>query len=112
MRLLHTFLLAAIAGGGLMTAWAEDPPAKPPQKPAQTSPPPALNLAPPDVRKIVPPQDLEGPLADVDAPEEEPTEVQVHGDHSAPQIPGNQIAALWWGFTHPSQAWRIFTPVQ
>jgi hypothetical protein len=110
MRLLRTILLAAIAGGALATAWAADPPAKPPQQPA--SPPPTLNIAPPDVHKVLPQQDLEGPLADLDAPEDEPPDVKVNGDHKAPQIPGNQIAALWWGITHPSQAWRLFTPVQ
>jgi hypothetical protein len=111
MRLLRTFLLATLAGGALVTAWADDPPAKPPEKPAQ-SPPPALKLAPPDVKQVVPPQDLEGPMVDPDAPVEEAPEVQVSGAHAAPQVPDNQIAALWWGFTHPAQAWRIFTPVQ
>lgn len=136
MRSLRIFLLAAVAGGSLATAWAEDPPpaaktadppsadkplaadpppaAKQPDKAAPASPPPLLSLAPPDIHRVVPQQDLEGTIEDPDAAadEEPPPEVKVSGDQAAPEVPDNQFLALWWGLTHPTQAWRIFTPVQ
>lgn len=117
MRSLRFLLLAAIAGGSLATtAWAEDPPppAKQPEKAAPATPPPTLSLAPPDIHQVMPREDLEGTIADPDAAadEEPPPEVKVSGDKTTPQVPDNQFLALWWGITHPTQAWRIFTPVQ
>jgi hypothetical protein len=108
-----SLLLAMMAACALPGAWAADPPATPPA--AVKKAPPAqggLDLAPPDIRRILPARELEGPLLDLDEPEEPPPTVQVHGQRqTAPVVPGG-IASLWWGATHPTQAWRIFTPVQ
>lgn len=114
MRSLRFLLLAAIAGGSLATAWADDPPPAPkqPEKAAPATPPPTLSLAPPDIHRVMPHEDLDAPIADPDtaADEEPPPEVKVSGDQAAPVVPDNQFLALWWGITHPTQAWRIFTP--
>ena len=72
-----------------------------------------LNLTAPDVRSVVPADELQKPLAD----SEQITEVQesetvaVKGERDAPDVPGG-FGALWWALNHPSQAWRILTPVE
>jgi len=72
-----------------------------------------MDLTPPDIHKVVPARELEGPLTGLDDEEEpEPTPtVEVNREKAAPYVPGG-IAGVWWGITHPSQAWRIFAPVQ
>jgi hypothetical protein len=43
------------------------------------------------------------------------TEVSVKGARPAvnvPVTPGNQLLALPWALLHPTQAWRVFTPVE
>jgi len=37
--------------------------------------------------------------------------VQVRGAVAAPYVPGG-FAAIYWGLTHPIQAWRILAPAQ
>jgi hypothetical protein len=113
MGSLRTLLLTALAGCALSVTWANPPApaAQPPKSGAKASSPPALDLAPPDIRRVMPKQDLEGPTLNIDEPEDPPPTVEVNGEHPAPYVPGG-IASIWWGFTHPSQAWRIFTPVQ
>ncbi|MBV8853885.1 MAG: hypothetical protein JOY91_10820 [Sinobacteraceae bacterium] len=72
-----------------------------------------LNLNAPDVRSVVPVQELKEPLP---TPEEQNTAeetntVQVAGDSNTPDVPGG-FGALWWAIRNPAQAWRIFAPVQ
>ena len=72
-----------------------------------------LNLNAPDVRSVVPVQELKEPLP---GPEEqnaaeETNTVQVAGDSNTPDVPGG-FGALWWAIRNPSQAWRILAPVQ
>jgi hypothetical protein len=113
MGSLRSMLLTTLAAGALATAWAEDPPATPAKPPSSIakSPPAALDLAPPDIRTIVPGTDLDSPLPDLDVVEDPPQEVNVKGEQGGPPIPGG-FGAMWWGITHPTQVWRIFTPVQ
>jgi hypothetical protein len=43
------------------------------------------------------------------------TEVSVKGSRAAvnvPVTPGNQLLALPWALLHPTQAWRVFTPIE
>jgi len=43
------------------------------------------------------------------------TEVSIKGAKAAvnvPVTPGNQLLALPWALLHPTQAWRVFTPVE
>jgi hypothetical protein len=72
-----------------------------------------LNLNAPDVRSVVPMQELKEPLpttAEQNAAEETNT-VQVAGDSNTPDVPGG-FGALWWAIRNPAQAWRIVAPVQ
>jgi hypothetical protein len=78
--------------------------------PSQKGP---LNLAAPDVRTVVSEDELKQPLQT----SEEITEIQeagtvsVKGESNAPEVLGG-FGALWWALNHPSQAWRIFTPIE
>ncbi len=72
-----------------------------------------LNLNAPDVRSVVPMQELKEPLptpTEQNAAEETNT-VQVAGDSNTPDVPGG-FGALWWAIRNPAQAWRIVAPVQ
>jgi hypothetical protein len=43
------------------------------------------------------------------------SEVSVKGSRpvvNVPVTPGNQLMALPWALLHPTQAWRVFTPVE
>jgi len=73
-----------------------------------------LNLTAPDVRTVVPEQELKEPLPS----EKQITEVQeaqtvsVKADEGVPpDVPGG-LGAIWWAVVHPSQAWRILTPAE
>jgi hypothetical protein len=91
------------AKGGTATLSKVDPTAK--QKP--------LNLAAPDVRSVVPAEELKQPLPQ----DEQITEIQesetvaVKGNPEAPDVPGG-FGAIWWALNHPSQAWRILAPAE
>jgi len=78
-----------------------------------TAAPGSLNLTPPDVRTIVSPQELQEPLPtqEQQAQESESATVEVQSDPDTPDVPGG-FGALWWALRHPTQAWRIFTPVE
>ena len=72
-----------------------------------------LNLSAPDIRTVVPPEELKEPLPSNEqvSEEQEADTVQVKGDSNAPNVPGG-FGALWWAVNHPAQAWRIFTPAE
>jgi len=109
-RLASSLLLLALSVA-LPTAWAADEGSPP----VASSAPPvhrALDLTPPDIRKVIPPEQLNAPLPN---PDEEPQanapEVQVRGSRSVPDVPGG-IVSVFWAVRHPTQAWRILMPVQ
>jgi hypothetical protein len=71
-----------------------------------------LNLAAPDIRTVVSPEELKEPLPSDEITEtEESDTVSVKGEANAPDVPGG-FGALWWALNHPSQAWRILAPAQ
>lgn len=73
-----------------------------------------LNLTAPDVRTVVPEQELKEPLPS----ENQITEVQesqtvsVKTDEGVPPDVPMGLGAIWWAVVHPSQAWRILTPAE
>ena len=73
-----------------------------------------LNLTAPDVRTVVPEQELKEPLPS----EKQITEVQeaqtvsVKTDEGVPPDVPLGLGAIWWAVVHPSQAWRILTPAE
>ncbi len=70
-----------------------------------------LDLAPPDIRRLLPESQWRSPLQlPEDEPEPEDT-VQVRAVRRTPDIPGG-IASVFWALAHPSEAWRILAPAQ
>jgi hypothetical protein len=72
-----------------------------------------LNLTAPDVRSVVPAEELKEPLPTNEQITEtqEDGAVAIKGEAAAPDVPGG-FGALWWALNHPSQAWRIFAPAE
>jgi hypothetical protein len=72
-----------------------------------------LNLTPPDIRTVIPAEELQEPLPtpDQEAIAEEQETVEVKTENETPVVLGG-FASLWWALNHPSQAWRIFTPIE
>ncbi len=74
----------------------------------------AMDLKPPPLTHIYPRGELQYILA-VDDSSLPDNVVSVKGAKRAvvvPGTPGNQLQAIPWAFMHPTDAWRIFTPLQ
>jgi hypothetical protein len=73
-----------------------------------------LNLTAPDVRTVVPEEDLKEPLPNTDQVTEvqESQTVSVKGEQGVPPDVPVGLCAIWWAVSHPSQAWRILTPAE
>jgi hypothetical protein len=74
----------------------------------------SLNLTAPDVRTVVPEEELKEPLPNTEQITEtqEADTVSVKGEQGVPpDVPGG-LGAIWWAVSHPSQAWRILTPAE
>jgi len=100
LQVLQAFLLASALGSGAVLA--ADP------APATSASPAKLDLSAPPVEHVMPRAELRSMLA-----EEEPVEgedVRVEQPHYRVPVPGG-LFALPWALLHPTQAWRIFTPV-
>jgi len=120
-RLATLFALLASAALGQAQAQTPPPASAPPAKaavPARSvaAAHPPLDLHAPPLNHIYPSAQLRYILA-VDDPaiDEDTTEVSVKGTKYAvrvPGVPGNQLLAIPWAIVHPTQAWRIFTPLE
>jgi hypothetical protein len=73
-----------------------------------------LDLHAPALNRIMPSAELRYIMANEDADADLPAEVSVKGTKIVvvPGAPGNQLQAIPWALVHPTQAWRIFTPLQ
>jgi hypothetical protein len=74
---------------------------------------PPLNLTAPDVRTVVSADELKEPLPSSDQVTEvqEDQTVSVKGEGVPADVPLG-FGAIWWALNHPTQAWRIVTPVE
>lgn len=75
----------------------------------------ALDLHTPPLNHIYPSSELRYILAVDESGSDSTTEVRVKSDKyvvRVPGAPGNQLQALPWALMHPTQAWRIFTPLE
>jgi hypothetical protein len=74
----------------------------------------SLDLHAPPLNHIIPSAQLRYIMANDDADADSPTEVSVKGTKTVivPGAPGNQLQAIPWAIFHPTQAWRIFTPLE
>jgi hypothetical protein len=72
-----------------------------------------LNLAAPDVRTVVSADELKEPLPSSEqvAEVQEDQTVSIKGEGVPADVPLG-FGAIWWALNHPSQAWRIVTPVE
>jgi hypothetical protein len=73
-----------------------------------------LDLHTPPLSHIIPSAELRYIMASDDADADSAGEVSVKGSKTVvvPGAPGNQLQAIPWALWHPTQAWRIFTPLQ
>jgi hypothetical protein len=127
-RPLLAGVLAALAAAALTQAHAQSAapapassPAAPPGTPAvhrskktATPPPAKLDLHTPPLSHIYPSSELRYILAaDDDSSADTAAEVSVKSNYvvRVPGAPGNQLQAIPWAVLHPTQAWRIFTPL-
>jgi hypothetical protein len=73
-----------------------------------------LDLHAPPLSHIYPSSELRYILAANDSSTDSDTEVSVKSSKAVvrvPGAPGNQLQAIPWAIVHPTQAWRIFTPL-
>jgi hypothetical protein len=119
---LHALLLTGIVAAAAPWARADGPP--PAKQPAATPAPakaaaPApvkaaranqpLDLRAPPVEHVMPQSQVQGMVTDNSAAQGE--EVRVEQARYGDQPPVGFFQALPWGLMHPTQAWRLFTPV-
>jgi len=74
-----------------------------------------LDLHAPPLNHIYSSTELRYILAPDDSSEDAAPEVSVKSTKyvsPVPGAPGNQLLAIPWALMHPTQAWRIFTPVE
>ena len=72
-----------------------------------------LDLHTPPLDHIMPSSELRYIMANDDEADL-PSEVSVKGTKTVvvPGAPGNQLQAIPWAIFHPTQAWRILTPLE
>ena len=73
-----------------------------------------MDLHTPPLNHIYPSSELRYILAADESSTDSATEVSVKSERyvvRVPGAPGNQLQALPWAAAHPTQAWRIFTPL-
>ncbi len=130
-RLLGT-VVAVLATGAFAQVDAQTPTATPSSSPAgrpvvtavpgvhgskKTGAPrrAPLDLHAPPLNHIYPRSELQYILATDDSSTDSAAEVSVKSTKATvrvPGAPGNQLQAIPWAIVHPTQAWRIFTPLE
>ena len=120
MLALRSTVIAMLASAALAHAQTPAPaassgPAKASHTSKKTRPAAAgMDLHAPPLSHIYPRQELQYIMAyDPDA--ETDGEVSVKGSKApvnVPVAPGNQLQAIPWALLHPTQAWRILTPIE
>ena len=120
---LRNSLISLALAAAVPVAWATDPPQSTPQATApvkvsvpvqNSSAPPTprvLDIKPPDVHQVMSAEQIAAAIPNPDESIVEPETVAVRGEVPAPYVPGG-FAALYWAATHPTDSWRILTPVQ
>ena len=77
--------------------------------PAQRS---TLDLQAPPLSHIYPRQQLQYILAIDNSEVDDAQEVSVKGAKYLMPVPKSQFQAIPWALMHPTEAWRVFTPVE
>jgi hypothetical protein len=85
--------------------------AAPAPQPASPAPRVTMNLQAPPLSHIYPRRQLQYILAIDNSDADEAQEVSVQGEKYLMPVPNGQFQAIPWALMHPTQAWRIFTPI-
>jgi hypothetical protein len=80
-----------------------------PANPAQRT---TMDLQAPPLSHIYPRQQLQYILAIDASDSDDAEEVSVKGEKYLMPVPNGQFQAIPWALMHPTQAWRVFTPVE
>jgi hypothetical protein len=114
VTVLRNSLISLALAAAIPAAWATDPPKFSVPMQSDSAPPASriLDLKAPDIHDVMSADEIAAALPnqddfDVIAPDT----VQVRGAVPAPYVPGG-FAALYWAALHPSDSWRILTPVE
>jgi hypothetical protein len=99
VTILRSSLLSLALAAAFPAAWADGAPR-------------VLNLKAPDIHTVMSSEQIAAAIPNTDDSEViEPETVQVHGGGTPPPYVPSGFAALYWAALHPSEAWRIVTPV-
>ena len=71
-----------------------------------------LDLQAPPLSHIYPREQLQYIMAIDSADADDAQEVNVKGEKYLMPVPRSQFQAIPWALMHPTQAWRVFTPVE
>ncbi len=99
---------AAVAVSSAPASPATHAPKKAP-RPAKHA---AMDLHTPPLNRVYSNEDLRNILAPDDTDPQDIAEVSVKGSRYMAPVPLGQFRAIPWAVVHPTQAWRIFAPVQ
>ena len=115
VTILRSSLLSLAFAAAIPAAWAADGATSfnvPMQNSSFPPTPRVLDLKAPDIHTLMSSEQIAAAIPNPDdTAVVEPETVQVHGGGApAPYVPSG-FAALYWAALHPSQAWRIVTPV-
>ncbi|HEY1899640.1 MAG TPA: hypothetical protein VGG49_07595 [Steroidobacteraceae bacterium] len=80
-------------------------------KKPRAAPPAAMDLHPPPLNHIYPRSELQYILAD-NSDTQVVQDVDVKGEKYVAPPPLGQFRAIPWAILHPTEAWRIFTPLE
>jgi len=111
LRTVFGTTLLVLAGAALTPAGAQTTPGKASAPAARKS----MDLRTPPLNHIYSSSALRYILAPDEASTDSATEVRVKSAKyvvKVPGTPGNQLQAIPWALLHPTQAWRVFTPLQ
>ena len=119
MRKRHSWWLMAGAAAALVGAASIAGAQETTRPSADITPPPQLALSPPlDLRapaltQLFSPVALQLMLVEQQETneEEEPADVRVQSPRATPDVPRGLFRALPWAVMHPTQSWRVLTPI-
>jgi hypothetical protein len=111
--LRNSLISLALAAAIPVAAWATDPPKvnAPVQQSSKPPTPRVLDIKAPDIHQVMSAEQIAAAIPNPEESEIEAQEVSVRGELPAPYVPGG-FAALYWAAIHPTDSWRILTPVQ
>jgi hypothetical protein len=72
---------------------------------------PPLDLRAPAVTQVFSPAALQLMLVEQEEANDEPVDVRVQSPRAAPDVPRGMFRAIPWAIMHPTQSWRVLTPL-